>query len=99
MTTLQLAIVCLTALAITATICASRGPAARSRAARGSRVTINTLRPDDQTLTGIIDGEWPDRVRLVDAHVVTPSGAQPVPGGVVSIPKANEAWRQEHPDG
>lgn len=94
MTTLQLAMVCLT---VFGTVAVLRSPTLRTRpAAHGHRVTINTRRPDDQTLTGIVDGEWADRVRLVDAHVVTATGTQPVPGGIVSIPKTNEAWRQEH---
>jgi hypothetical protein len=60
----------------------------------GERVTVNTKH--GEVFHGIVEQEWSDRVRLVDAQIVTPQGERPVPGGVVSIPKADEAFRQEH---
>jgi hypothetical protein len=60
----------------------------------GERVTVNTKHGD--VFHGIVDAEWTDRVRLVDAHIVTGEGSRLVPGGVVSIPRADEAFRQEH---
>lgn len=60
----------------------------------GHRVTINTKH--GEVFHGIIDSEWVDRVRLTDAHMVTPTGKRPVPGGVVSLARADEAFRQEH---
>lgn len=52
---------------------------------------------DEQVLHGIVDGEYPDRIRLRDAFVITAQGKRAVPdGGGVSIPRAQEAWRQEH---
>lgn len=63
----------------------------------GQTVTVNTRRPDDQTLRGVVLAEHADRVILGDAAVVTGGGLQPVPGGVLSVPTANVAWTQETP--
>lgn len=97
MSTVQLVIVCVTVLLIVVTVCAAP-VARRERPASlvGSRVTVHTRRPDDRSLTGIVDQDTASYVRLVDASYVTSAGVQPVPGGVAIIPAQNEAWRQEH---
>lgn len=62
----------------------------------GERITVVTKKPSERSFTGILADEWPDSIRLIDAAILTAEGEQPVPGGVVSILKANEAFRQEH---
>jgi hypothetical protein len=60
----------------------------------GRPTTIHTH--DHLTITGVVLDEYEDRTRLTDARLVTSAGEQPVPGGVATILKANESWRQEH---
>jgi hypothetical protein len=60
----------------------------------GDRVTVHTT--DDRSLHGVVLDESHGRLRLGDAQLVTASGKQPIPGGVVSLPAVSEAFRQEH---
>lgn len=69
----------------------SVGPSLASRT-----VLINTRRPDDQTIRGVVHGQYADRWTLREAViVVTQNVESPVPGGVVHVPVANIAWVQE----
>ena len=52
----------------------------------GRTLVINTRKPDDQTIRGVVHGQYPDRWTLRDATLVTPLGEQPVPGGVYHVP-------------
>lgn len=61
----------------------------------GRRVTVNTKRPDDQTIHGVMLAQHTDVVVLVDATYVTSGGETPIPGRV-RVPLANVAWLQEH---
>ncbi len=75
------------------------GVAVRSRLAPGPVLTgrtlvVHTRRPDDQTLRGVLHGQYADRLTLRDAVYVHPSGEQPA-GGLVHVPLANVSWVQE----
>jgi hypothetical protein len=61
----------------------------------GYPVTVNTKRPDDQTLHGVLVREHPDRLELEDAVWVQPHERTPIPG-TVRISKGNISWRQDH---
>lgn len=61
----------------------------------GRPATIHTI-GGEHTITGVVLEEFADRTRLTDARYVTANGETPVPGGVATVLKANEAWRQEH---
>lgn len=60
----------------------------------GQPVTIHTH--DEAVIAGVVLEEYDDRTRIADAKFVTSAGAQPVPGGVATVLKRNESWRQEH---
>lgn len=60
----------------------------------GRTVVINTRRPDDQTIRGVIHGQYADRWTLRDAILITPIGEQPMQG-LQHIPVANIAFVQE----
>ena len=81
MTTFQLCIVCLTLFAIARTF-ARRGTVGDDLApARvGHRVTVHTKKPDDQTIFGVLAGDYTDRIVLEDAEYVTALGVKPMPG-------------------
>lgn len=105
MTTLQLSIVCFTALAlasIAATVLVHR--VERARDLRGEdqapsrvrhRVTVHTKQPDDQTLFGVVVGDYTDRLVLEDAEYVTPTGGRPIPGRQ-DIATKDIAWIDVH---
>lgn len=61
----------------------------------GKPTTIHTI-GGELTLTGFVLEEFADRTRLAEARYVTAQGETPVPGGVATVLKVNEAWRQEH---
>lgn len=61
----------------------------------GKPTTIHTI-GGEHTITGVLLEEFADRTRLADARYVTAKGETRVPGGVATVLKANEAWRQEH---
>lgn len=65
---------------------------------RGRTVTVNTRRPDDQTIKGVLVSQHADRLTLMDAVYVTPAGEQPI-GGQVHIPTGAVAWLQDHHEG
>ena len=60
----------------------------------GRPTTIHTV--DGKVLTGVLLEELPDRTRLVDAKYVEGSQVTPVPGGVATVLRSNESWRQDH---
>lgn len=61
----------------------------------GKPTTIHTI-GGEHTITGVLLEEFADRTRLTDARYVTAQGETPVPGGIATVLKANESWRQEH---
>lgn len=46
----------------------------------GYRVTVHTKKPDDQTLFGVLVGDYKDRIVLEDAEYVSPTGSTSLPG-------------------
>lgn len=60
----------------------------------GRTLVVHTRRPDDQTIRGILVGQYADRLTLRDAVYVHASGEQPV-GGLVHVPTVNVAFVQE----
>ncbi len=60
----------------------------------GRTVVIHTRRPDDQSIRGVLHGQYADRWTLRDAYVVTAVGENAA-GGLQHIPVANIAWAQE----
>jgi HK97 family phage portal protein len=116
-TTIQLLIVCLTALAAAAIalialrdVLASRLAVARVDAAArirapardeaprrvGERVTVHTKRPDDQTIFGVVAGDYSDRISLENAEYVTQLGVQPIPSHRLDIATRDIAWIDVH---
>lgn len=84
MPTIQLVIVCVTVLLI---ILFAPRPARATPAAEvtapsrvGQRATIHTKQPDDQTIFGVITGDYADRIVLEDAELIHSGGMQPLPG-------------------
>jgi len=100
-TTTQLIIVCATVLALAAL--ALSGSASRAQGAgvdtapprTGNRVTVHTKKPDDQTLFGVLVGDYADRLVLEDAEYVTPAGGEPIPG-VQHVATRDIAWIDVH---
>jgi hypothetical protein len=71
----------------------ARGHAGPSRV--GQRVTVHTKQPDDQTLFGVVVGDYIDRIALDDAEYVTAKGARPLPGRQ-DIATTDIAWIDVH---
>jgi type II secretory pathway pseudopilin PulG len=61
----------------------------------GHRVTVHTKQPDDQTLYGLVVGDYADRLALEDAEYVTRDGGRPLPGRQ-DIARADIAWIDVH---
>jgi hypothetical protein len=104
MSTSQLIIICLTAIAIAAIAAAAwvfthmhdDGEEELEPPARvGHRVTVHTKQPDDQTIFGVLVGDYADRIVLEDAEYVTASGATPI-SGQQHIATADIAWLDCH---
>jgi hypothetical protein len=102
LTTLQLSIICITALSLaliaaaTLAVIRDAGPAKSKAPPRiGHRVTVHTKQPDDQTLFGVLVGDYADRVVLEDAEYVNNLGATPIPGRQ-HIAMRNIAWIDVH---
>jgi hypothetical protein len=105
-TTTQLLIVCLTCLALAAIAAGVLIHRARlvdrARAEDlaprrvGHRVTVHTKKPDDQTIFGVVAGDYLDRLVLEHAEYVTPLGAQPIPGARHEIETRDIAWVDVH---
>jgi hypothetical protein len=99
MTTGQLTIVCIAGLIglIVLVVGASVvvGADRKAQIAHGSLVTVHTNKPDDQTLHGVLIGDYADRLVLEGAKYVTSAGEQPIPGAVV-VPKSSVSWLQQH---
>ena|SRR5665213_1190157 len=73
----------------------SRHAPAPTRA--GHRVTVHTLRPDDQTIHGVIVAEYTDRLILEGAEYITPTGGTPIPGATVAVQKP-VSWIEDYGD-
>lgn len=74
-------------LAVAAVTLAEAAAALREQAGRrgpsrvGHRVTIHTKQPDDQTIFGVVVGDYNDRIALEDAeYVLKGRPGQPLPG-------------------
>lgn len=61
----------------------------------GHRVTVHTKQPDDQTLFGVVVGDYSDRITLDDAEYVTAAGARALPGRQ-DIDRSDIAWIDVH---
>ena len=62
----------------------------------GHRVTVHTKQPDDQTLFGVVVGDYTDRLALDDAeYVLRGQPAQALPGRQ-DIAKADISWIDVH---
>jgi hypothetical protein len=59
------------------------------------RVTVHTKKPDDQTIFGVIVGDYTDRLCLEHAEYVTPQGGQPI-AGRQDIATRDIAWIDVH---
>jgi hypothetical protein len=59
------------------------------------RVTVHTKKPDDQTIYGVIVGDYTDRLCLEHAEYVTPQGGQPI-AGRQDIATRDIAWIDVH---
>lgn len=101
----MIAAICLLALALAlvgasiAAIVYSRTTAPVAPALRTHTVLVNTRRPDDQTIRGVVYGEYADRLTLVDAvhlHQGAEGKVIEVPAdGLVHVPTASISWIQE----
>jgi len=69
---------------------------ARGPSRVGHRVTVHTKRPDDQTIFGVIVGDYLDRVALEDAEYVVASGVNQSLPGRQDIASADIAWIDVH---
>jgi hypothetical protein len=61
----------------------------------GHRVTVHTKKPDDQTIFGVLVGDYADRISLEDAEYVTAAGAHAMPGRQ-DIATRDVAWIDVH---
>lgn len=102
MTTFQLIIVCFTLLGLAALAAAVvllvrwGQPSNEAAPARiGHRVTVHTKKPDDQTIFGVLVGDYTDRVVLEDAEYVTSKGGTPI-SGRQDIATRDIAWIDVH---
>lgn len=83
------------ALARAATLLEQRAEA-RGPSRVGHRVTVHTKQPDDQTIFGVVVGDYMDRIALEDAEYVVARGPnQPLPGRQ-DIDTATIAWIDVH---
>jgi len=91
LSTAQLLIVCLTILAAVGVVAGTvafvtiRKPRRASDELPppprvGRRVTVHTKQPDDQTIFGVLAGDYSDRVSLEHAQLVTKDGTHALPG-------------------
>lgn len=62
----------------------------------GQRVTVHTKQPDDQTLYGVVVGDYTDRLCLDDANYVTSDGTNPPLPGRQEIATRDIAWIDVH---
>jgi hypothetical protein len=62
----------------------------------GASLVIHTRKPDDQSIRGVVDAHYADRLVLRDAQYLHSSGAQPA-GGVVDVLLINVSTWQEIP--
>src|SRR5688500_11922330 len=98
MTTLHLLIVCLTVVAVARSFAGGRARRNEAEAPpprTGCRVTVHTKQPDDQTIFGVLVGDYAARLVLEDAEYVTVHGAQPLPGAQ-HFATADVAWVDVH---
>lgn len=98
MTTVQLIIVCVTALGLAGIAAFARGPlGSRGGVTLGVPVTVRTRRPDDQTLHGILIKQSRGYLTLADAEYVTSEGPVSLQASVTRVPREHVAFLTEHP--
>lgn len=98
MTTLQLLIVCLTVIVVFAISSATILVKSRSHGSLspvGKTVVVNTRKPDDQSIRGVIHAFDPELIVLRDAIFLEHGGNQHAAAGLVSIPRAGVSSMQE----
>lgn len=82
--------------ALTVATAAIERSAARPGLSRlGHRVTVHTKQPDDQTIFGVVVGDYTDRIVLEDAEYVTQAGGKPMPGRP-HVDTRDIAWIDDH---
>lgn len=62
----------------------------------GHRVTVHTKQPDDQTIFGVVVGDYTDRIALEDAEYVVARGDNQVLPGRQDIATSDIAWIDVH---
>lgn len=62
----------------------------------GHRVTVHTRQPDDQTLFGVVVGDYTDRIALEDAEYVIAGGHNQPLAGRQDIAADHIAWVDVH---
>ncbi|HEY3021802.1 MAG TPA: hypothetical protein VGJ32_16505 [Solirubrobacteraceae bacterium] len=97
MTTLQLAIVCVSVLTLAAIVVAGRSatgapPAPPATASLGDRVVVHTL--DQRSIRGTLDALGGGVVTLRDAAYLEDGQAHPL-GGEIRVPARNVAFTQQ----
>jgi hypothetical protein len=100
MNTIHLLLVCGTTIALAAIAASAvlaarllpRGGSDAPPARVGHRVTVHTKKPDDQTLHGVVVGDYADRLSLANASYVTPERAVPIDAQRHDIDKRDIAW-------
>jgi hypothetical protein len=102
MTTFQLFLLCVTGFYVVREVARAsvqRASGAAEKAAPpprvGHRVTVHTKQPDDQTIFGVLVGDYPDRISLEHAEYVTPTGGKPI-AGRQDIATRDIAWIDVH---
>jgi hypothetical protein len=95
---LNLAVILLAALALIAVVAlavvALRSVLQVGPPLVGRTVVVNTRKPDDQTIRGVLHGQYADRWTLRNAVYVTGVGETPA-AQLVHVPVANIAFVQE----
>lgn len=61
----------------------------------GREVTVNTRRPDDQTIRGVVVRDTARWLVLRGATYITPEAETPIDGPSLRIPQSNVAFVQE----
>jgi hypothetical protein len=97
MNTLQLIIVCVTALGLAAIYRLPAMVKSGGDALSGRTLVVHTRQPDDQTIRGVVHAFDDSLVVLRDAVYLTKDGQHQPAGGTVTIPRANISNWQELP--
>ena len=97
MTTLQLLIVCLTIIVVSAIWRFPGMVKSGADALSGRTLVVHTRQPDDQTIRGVVHTFDDQLVILRDAVYLTKEGQHQPAGGLVTVPRANISNWQELP--